>query len=93
MDEPLAGLQARIAENMQATTLPRERRREKEIRRYDLRPLIAGLWIQSFLPAQVVLGMRLQTDERATGRADEVLAALGLADVPRTIHRTRVVLA
>ena len=34
--------------------------------------------------------MRLQADERATGRPDEVLAALGLADLPREVHRTKL---
>jgi radical SAM-linked protein len=36
-----------------------------------------------------VLGMRLQSDSQATGRPDEVLEAMGLGEVPRSIERTR----
>jgi len=63
------------------------------VRRYDLRPLIADLRLAQWDVGQAVLAMRLQTDERATGRPDEVLAALGLAEAPRAIQRTRLLLA
>ena len=36
-----------------------------------------------------VLGMRLQSDSQATGRPDEVLEAMGLGELPRSIERTR----
>lgn len=91
-EESLPHLQGRIALIMQATSLPRERPRDKEIRRYDLRPLIRDLWIHSFQPGAAILGMLLQTDERATGRPDEVLAAMDLAEAPRDIHRVRLIL-
>jgi len=91
-EEPLPRLQERIAQIMQANTLPRERLRDKEVRRYDLRPLISNLWIRSFQPGAVILGMLLQTDEHATGRPDEVLAAMGLEEAPRDIHRVRLIL-
>jgi radical SAM-linked protein len=86
-------LEARIQSLLAAESLPRERMRDREVRRYDLRPLIAHLWLEPGAPNDTVLGMRLQTDERAAGRPDEVLAALGLADTPREIHRTKLVLA
>jgi len=63
------------------------------VRRYDLRPLIAELRLERWDEGQAVLFLRLQTDERATGRPDEVLAALDLAEAPRAIHRTRLLLA
>lgn len=91
-EEPLSQLRERIAQIMQATTLPRERLRDKEIRRYDLRPLIEDLWILSFQPGTAILGMLLQTDEHATGRPDEVLVVMGLAEAPRDIHRVRLIL-
>jgi hypothetical protein len=56
---------------------------------YDLRPLIDDLWIESREGAAYVLGMRLRSDSHATGRPDEVLEAMGLGDVPRSIERTR----
>ena len=83
-------LAARIAGVLEAAALPRERLRDREVRRYDLRPLIDHLWLESSLPGEAVLGMRLRTDEHATGRPDEVLAALGLGEVPRAVHRTRL---
>ena len=91
--EPLATLQQRIAELLAAPSLPRQRQREEQVRRYDLRPLIADLRLAQWDVGQAVLAMRLQTDERATGRPDEVLAALGLAEAPRAIQRTRLLLA
>jgi radical SAM-linked protein len=91
-DLPLAELQQRLDGLLAAETLPRERMRDREVRRYDLRPLIDRVWVQSHGCGQVVLGMRLQTDQSATGRPDEVLAALDLAAAPRQVNRTRLVL-
>ncbi len=89
---PPAELQERLDALLQAESLPRQRMRDREVRRYDLRPLIDRLWVQSHQAGQVVLGMRLQTDEHATGRPDEVLAALDLATAHRQVNRTRLVL-
>jgi len=91
--EPLAALQERIAALLAAPSLPRQRLRETQVRHYDLRPLITDLRLAQWDAGEAVLTMRLQTDERATGRPDEVLAALGLAEAPRAIHRTRLLLA
>ncbi len=91
-DLPPAELQERLEGLLRAESLPRQRMRDREVRRYDLRPLIDRLWVQSHQAGQVVLGMRLQTDEHATGRPDEVLAALDLATAPRQVNRTRLVL-
>jgi radical SAM-linked protein len=91
--ELLAALQERIAGLLAAPSLSRERLRVDQVRRYDLRPLIAALRLEQWNAGQAVLAMRLQTDERATGRPDEVLAALNLAEAPRAIHRTRLLLA
>ena len=67
--------------------------RDTETRRYDLRPLVDNLWIADWDSATGVLGMLLQTDERATGRPDDVLAVLGLSDACRVIHRVKLILA
>jgi radical SAM-linked protein len=91
-DLPRAELQDRLDGLLASETLPRERMRDREVRRYDLRPLIDRLWVQSEKAGQVVLGMRLQTDQEATGRPDEVLAALALAATARQVNRTRLVL-
>jgi len=86
-------MQQRMAGLLASRTLPRERVRDKEIRRYDLRPLVDSLWLEKWSDEEAVLGMRLQTDQRATGRPDEVLAVLGLSDAVRSIHRVRLLLA
>jgi radical SAM-linked protein len=87
-----AEVQSRVDALLATATLPRQRMRDREVRRYDLRPLIDRLWVQSHQGGQVMLGMRLQTDQHATGRPDEVLAALELAAAPRQVNRTRLVL-
>jgi hypothetical protein len=91
--ESLVALQERLAALLAAPSLPRQRLREEQVRRYDLRPLIADLRLERWDAGEAVLFLRLQTDERATGRPDEVLAALGLAEAPRAIQRTRLLLA
>ena len=92
-EEPLAALQKRLAVLLAAPSLPRQRLRGDQVRRYDLRPLIVDLRLERWDAGEAMLFLRLQTDERATGRPDEVLAALDLAEVPRTIQRTRLLLA
>jgi radical SAM-linked protein len=82
-----------MARVLAASSLPRERHREDEVRHYDLRPLIQDIWLEAWGPDLGVLGMRLRTDEQATGRADEVLAELGLLPATREIHRTKLIVA
>jgi radical SAM-linked protein len=86
-------VQERIGALLAAASLPRERVRDTETRRYDLRPLVDNLWIADWDSAAGVLGMLLQTDERATGRPDDVLSVLGLSDACRAIHRVKLILA
>ncbi len=81
-------LAARVSRLLEAETLPRERRGKT----YDLRPLVESLEV---LPAdgegRQRLAMRLSAREGATGRPDEVLAALGIPLGAAKIHRTRIV--
>ena len=90
---PMSVMQQHLRRVLSADSLPRERLRDKEIRRYDLRPLIDSLWIAEWGSDEGVLGMLLQTDEQATGRPDEVLATLELSDAVRSIHRVKLILA
>jgi len=82
--EDLASAAARL---MSAERLPRERRRETKTVAYDLRPLIIDLRVRDteaailapdgVPPGTTVLWMRLRpSQERGSGRADEVVAAL-----------------
>jgi radical SAM-linked protein len=88
-----AGMEQRLAAVLAAPALPRERRRENEVRRYDLRPQIRRLWLDRWTGDSGVIGMVLQTDEQATGRPDEVAAALGMSEAVRAMHRVRLLLA
>jgi len=85
--------QQRIAALLAAPSIPRERLRDQQIRRYDLRSQVDSLWIAEWSKDQGVLGMLLQTDEQATGRPDDVLSVLGLSDTTRSIHRVKLILA
>ena len=82
-------LDARINTLLAATTVPRDRRGKK----YDLRPLIEALARDSSDGLAHTLRMRLSSREAATGRPEEVLAALGLGDCLAQIHRTRLIFA
>lgn len=77
----VAGLDQRVADLISAESLPRERRGKK----YDLRPLIESLALEG-----QVLRMRLAAREAATGRPEEVLDALGLAERQTAVHRARL---
>ena len=84
---PAEELAQRIENILSADTLPRERRGKK----YDLRPLIENLEMlapdengrQCFL-------MHLAARQGATGRADEVLDALGFEPGTARIVRTKI---
>ena len=88
-EETLAQIEKRVEQVLSAQSLPRQRERKGRVTEYDLRPLIDDLWIESREGAAYVLGMRLRSDSHATGRPDEVLEAMGLGEVPRSIERTR----
>ncbi len=76
-----SGLTERLASVMAAESLPRERRGKP----YDLRSLIEELALTGSS-----LFMRLSAREGATGRPEEVLAALGIPLEDTRIERTRL---
>jgi radical SAM-linked protein len=98
-EETLAEMEKRVEEVLSAQSLPRQRERKGRVTKYDLRPLIDDLWIEGLASVRspdrhregtaCVLRMRLQSDSQATGRPDEVLEAMGLGELPRSIERTR----
>ncbi len=85
--------QAQLQEFWNATEVWREKRRKKKIVRYNLRPLILELKITGESEEWVYLYVRVRSEEGATGRPDEILAALGWEDVPRRIERLRIIMA
>jgi len=78
---------------MEKKQLPWQHRRDREIRKYDLRSLVDRLWLIKWRDSWCAVGMRLRTDSSATGRAEQVTLALGFPDPPRSIHRTKLILA
>lgn len=83
-------LQSRIDAFLASATIPWQQQREKEIRHYDLRPLVQQLALDVGTNG-LALSMRLQADNAATGRPDQVLAALGLSQ-PAVIERIALIL-
>jgi radical SAM-linked protein len=87
-------LKRRVDELLQSESLPRERRGKS----YDLRPLIEELSVLEWVaqaklepsPALQIF-MRLVSREGATGRPEEVLAALGIPADTTRVERTRLI--
>jgi hypothetical protein len=73
-----------------ADHFPWQHRRERQVRQYDLRPLVEGLRAVPSGAGGWVLEMRLRAGPFGTGRADQVALAVGLR--PRHLHRTRIFL-
>jgi len=88
----LADARAAVERFLAAETVPWEHKRESETRSYDIRALVDTITAVEAEPGVVRLRMRLRNDNSGSGRADQVVAALGLG-APVRIHRTRLVLA
>jgi hypothetical protein len=73
-------------------TLPWHHERDTGTRSYDLRHLIDDIWLIEARPSGYSLGMRLRCDESGSGRPEQVALALGFADYPETIQRTKLLL-
>lgn len=86
ISEDARHVEAGLASMLDRDQLPRQRRG----REYDLRPLLEKVWLETQELGHYVLGMRLRAGEQGTGRPDEVLDELGLADQVKSITRTRL---
>jgi hypothetical protein len=91
VDVPAGGLpaeevEAAIRRLMAARTFPWEQQRETKTRRYDLRPLVLSLALETEGEGLHRLAMRLAVRQERSGRAEQVTAALGLP-TPLRIHR------
>lgn len=85
-------LEQRIAAFMAQTVIWRERQRKGEHYQYNLRPLVFELRYLGYTPQDEEhrISLRVQQRAGATGRPDEVVAALGLDHYARTLHRDRL---
>jgi radical SAM-linked protein len=73
-------------------SLPWSHQRDQKVRRYDLRSLVADLWVEEKKSSSVIIGMLLKCDNSGSGRPEQVIKALGLSE-PESIHRTGLVLS
>lgn len=92
-----AALRAAAARIGAAGSLPRERAKGGGVKRYDLRPLLGDVAVESAEPDLAVRFRTLTDPELGSGRPDEVVAALGdEVGAPlgvRAVVRERIVLA
>ena len=82
-----SGLRRRVEELMMSESLIRERRGKS----YDLRPLVELLSVITMADGISWLKMTLAAREGATGRPEEVLAALGIEPETAKVERTRLI--
>lgn len=86
-------IRRRIDDLLQKDAIWRERQRKGKRYRYNLRPLILELAYTGHDAEEEeahLLTLRVQQRSGATGRPDEVIAALGLDDFPRSLCRQRL---
>ncbi len=85
-------IEAAINALLSATELPWHHLRDTGPKHYDLRYLINDLWLINYKDSNCVLGMRLRCDMSGSGRPEQVTAALGFENRPKSIHRTKLIL-
>jgi len=88
-DTDMKALQRAVAALLARESLPWELRREKEVKQYDLRPLVLDLRVNESALGPA-LTARLKAE--AGGRPEQVAAALGLDTRTIRIHRLALVL-
>lgn len=82
-------LENKIAALLSAEKIIRKRRKKV----YDLRPLILDLEVNENKDGDQGLWMRLQAEQAATGRPDEVLDELGFENTEYLVTRTKLILS
>ena len=89
-DEAFAGA---LAAFMARPDAWRERRRGKEVVRYDLRPLVQSLTYTGSCELGQSFDTEMRAEPGATGRPDELLAELGYESALRRVVRLELMLA
>jgi radical SAM-linked protein len=85
-------IESAIKTLLSAQEIPWHHLRDTGARHYDLRPLVADLWLIELQDSRCMLGMELRCSSSGTGRPEQVTKALGFSQHPRSIHRTRLIL-
>ncbi|MEN8615137.1 TIGR03936 family radical SAM-associated protein [Dehalogenimonas sp. THU2] len=93
LDRPAPEISQAVENLMKLSTLDWSHRRDAETRHYDLRAQIGDMSVIDTSADGVTLFMRLKNDPSGSGRPEQMALALGFADYPLSIHRTRLVLA
>jgi radical SAM-linked protein len=89
--EPDSGFQARLEAFLARAEAWRERRKGKEVARYDLRPLVQSLAYAGRGNLGQSFDVTMRAAPGATGRPDELLSELGFEGAPRRIVRMTLV--
>jgi len=85
-------IESALASLLSAKRLPWQHQRDTGTRSYDLRALIDDLRLIDWHHPYCTIDMRLRCDSSGSGRPEQVIAALGFANHPRSIHRTKLIL-
>ena len=83
-------LEERIARLLAADRVEQQRLRKGRVETFDLRPLLDDVRLEAVHGGKAVLWMRLSAGQQGHLRPDAVLVALGLADAPAQIERTKL---
>ncbi len=79
-------LRRRISALLDASSVPVEHKREKNVRKYDLRPLVLDIRLEGVEDGAFRLLMRLRAEQEMTARADQTALALELPE-QLSVHR------
>ena len=93
LDHPAAEIGQAVDKLMGLSSLDWSHQRDKLTRTYDLRAQIDDMYTIETLEDTITLFMRLKNDPSGSGRPEQIALALGFAEYPLSIHRTRLVLA
>lgn len=85
-------VESAVATLLSTEHLPWSHQRDTGRRNYDLRALINDLWLVDLSDSGCTMGMRLRCDSSGSGRPEQVALALGFANYPQSIHRTKLIL-
>ncbi|MGQ9500705.1 MAG: TIGR03936 family radical SAM-associated protein [Anaerolineae bacterium] len=88
---PCEEIARRIAEFLSTTHFVQERMRQRRRETIDLRPLVDALRLERCDDGAAELWMRLSQSAQCSVRPETVLEALGLAEIPSRIERTRLI--
>ena len=91
--EPDAAFAARLDDFLARTEAWRERRKGKDVARYDLRPLVQELAYVGSSAYGQSFTVVMRAEPGATGRPDELLAELDFEAAPRRIVRAELLFA